>query len=84
MQRKEPLKEILAANRALWDHDGMRPSVRVNFTKVLMCRTEALGAEVYASSTVQKIAPTPANPARVRVESSSNQTLVAPDVGGTP
>lgn len=57
MQRKEPLKEILAANRALWDHDGMRPSVRVNFTKVLMCRTEALGAEVYASSTVQKIAP---------------------------
>lgn len=57
MQRKEPLKEILAANRVLWDHDGMRPSVRVNFNKVLMCRTEALGAEVYASSTEQKIVP---------------------------
>ena len=57
MQRKEPLKEILSANRALWDHDGMRPSVRVNFNKVLMCRTEALGAEVYASSTEQMIVP---------------------------
>jgi hypothetical protein len=57
VQRKEPLKEILAANRALWDHDGMRTSVRVNFNKVLMCRTEALGAEVYASSTEQKIVP---------------------------
>ncbi len=57
MQRKEPLKEILAANRALWDHDGMRPSVRLNFAKVLMCRTEELGAEVYASSTEQKVVP---------------------------
>jgi hypothetical protein len=57
VQRREPLKDILTANRALWDHDGMRPSVRVNFNKVLMCRTEALGAEVYASSTEQKIVP---------------------------
>ena len=35
----------------------MRHSVRVNFAKVLMCRTEALGAEVYASSTEQRIVP---------------------------
>lgn len=57
MQRKEPLKDILTANRDLWDHAGMRPSIRINFNKVLMCRTEALGAEVYASSTEQKIVP---------------------------
>ncbi len=57
MQRNEPLKEILASNRALWDHGGIRSSARANFNKVLMCRTDALGAEVYASSTEQKIVP---------------------------
>ena len=55
MQRKEPLKDILTSTRPLWDHDGMRPSVRSNFAKVLVCRTEALGSEVYASSTEQMI-----------------------------
>lgn len=35
----------------------MRTSVRINFNKVLMCRSEALGAQVYASSTEQKIVP---------------------------
>ena len=55
MQRKEPLKDILASTRALWDHDGIRPAVRTNFAKVLLCRTEALGSEVYASATEQKI-----------------------------
>ncbi len=55
MHRKEPLRELLASTRALWDTDKMRPSVRVNFSKVLMCRTEALGSEVYASSTEQKV-----------------------------
>ena len=55
MQRREPLKEILASTRSLWDHDGTRPCVRINFAKVLMCRTEALGSEVYASSTEQKV-----------------------------
>ena len=55
MQFKEPLKEILASTRALWDHEGSRPAVRTNFAKVLMCHTEALGSEVYASATEQKI-----------------------------
>ena len=55
MPRNEPLKEILGSNRALWDHDGTRSSVRSNFAKVLACRTEVLGSEVYASSTEQKI-----------------------------
>jgi hypothetical protein len=55
LHRKEPLKEILASTRALWDHEGMRCSVRENFNKVLMCRTEALGSEVYASSSEQTV-----------------------------
>lgn len=55
MQRREPLKEILASARSLWDHDGMRAAVRTNFAKVLMCRTDALGSEIYASSTEQKV-----------------------------
>ncbi len=55
MQRSEPLKDILAANRPLWDHDGVRPAVRANFAKVLACRTESLGSEVYASDTEQLI-----------------------------
>jgi hypothetical protein len=33
----------------------MRPSVRSNFAKVLKCRTEALGSEVYASATEQLV-----------------------------
>jgi hypothetical protein len=55
VQRREPLKEILASTRPLWDHDGTRPAVRTNFSKVLMCRTEALGSEIYASATEQKV-----------------------------
>jgi hypothetical protein len=55
VQRREPLKEILSSTRALWDHDGVRPSVRSNFTKVLKCRTDALGSEVYGSETEQMI-----------------------------
>lgn len=54
MQRKEPLKEIIASTRAQWDQPSSRPAVRNNFNKVLKCRTEALGSEVYASSTEQK------------------------------
>ena len=53
--RSEPLKEILSATRQLWDQDGVRSAVRTNFAKVLSCRTEALGSEVYASDTEQKI-----------------------------
>ena len=34
---------------------AFRPAVRANFAKVLMCRTEALGSEVYTSNTEQKI-----------------------------
>ena len=44
-----PLKEILVLSRKDWDRDDMRADVRQAFQKVLDCRTEALGAEVFGS-----------------------------------
>jgi hypothetical protein len=55
MQSKEPLKAILESTRATWDQPGYRTAVRINFDKVLKCRTGALGSEVYASCTEQKV-----------------------------
>jgi hypothetical protein len=55
MRDKQPLKQILAATRGHWDRDETRPAVRENFKKMINCRTSALGAEVYASETEQKL-----------------------------
>ena len=49
MRNKEPLKQILQQTRWYWDHDGFRPDVRASFRNALLCRTPALGAEVFAS-----------------------------------
>ena len=49
------LKKILERKRHEWDHPGTRPAVRENFLKMLACRTPALGWEVYASETEEKI-----------------------------
>ena len=50
-----PLKRIFRMNRELWDRDDTRPAVRVEFQKVLDCGTEALGAEVFASSHNERV-----------------------------
>lgn len=55
MRDKQPLMQILAATRGHWDRDETRPAVRENLEKVINCRTSALGAEVYASETEQKL-----------------------------
>lgn len=55
MRYKHPLKQILGDNRDKWDLDGGRPAVRKNFDKMSKCGTPALGAEIYASETEQKI-----------------------------
>ena len=55
MQRKEPLKAILESTRATWDQPGYRSAVRKNFDKVRKCRPGALGSEIYASFTEQKV-----------------------------
>ena len=53
--RPQPLKQILTEHRALWDCDSTRPSVREAFKKVIACGTEALGAEVFASDSEERV-----------------------------
>jgi hypothetical protein len=55
LQYSEPLKRILESTRDIWDLPETRPAVRENFLKMIQCRTPALGAEVYASETEQKL-----------------------------
>ena len=56
MSLQQPLKQILAATQKLWDQPETRASVLSYFKKVLNCRTAALGAEVFASDTEEKLA----------------------------
>ena len=55
MKYRDPLKQILTQTRAHWDRNETRPTVRRAFGKALLCRTPALGAEVYASENQEKI-----------------------------
>src|SRR5579872_517851 len=52
---KDPLKLILANTRSPWGNEGMRPTVRENFAKMIRCRTPALGANVFASELEERI-----------------------------
>jgi len=49
------LKQFLRDTIPDWDHNGMPLNVRENFWKIVKCGTPALGAEVFASTTSQKI-----------------------------
>jgi hypothetical protein len=51
----EPLKMILELTKSHWDRPGVRWVVRDTFHKALLCRTPALGAEVYASAAGEKV-----------------------------
>jgi hypothetical protein len=55
MHNRQPLKEILIATRPYWDQPEMRQVARENFCKMINCRTPALGAEVFASETEEKL-----------------------------
>lgn len=57
MKYQQPLKQILSETREQWDRPETRPAVRQNFEKVIQCRTMALGAEVFASETEEKVFP---------------------------
>jgi len=54
---QQPLKQIFTQTREQWDRPDVRPAVRKNFEKVTLCRTVALGAEVYASETEEQCFP---------------------------
>jgi hypothetical protein len=51
---RDPLKKILLQTRPHWDREEFRASVRRAFSKTLLCRTPALGAEVNASENQEK------------------------------
>ena len=53
--RSRPLRQVLEMHRAVWDRDDTRSSVREAFAKVVDCGTEALGAEVFASDTEERV-----------------------------
>lgn len=55
MPVKQPLKQILSATRSHWDRSESRSAVRQNFEKIINCRTPAMGAEVFASETEEKL-----------------------------
>jgi Transposase zinc-binding domain len=55
MHNRQPPKQILIATRAHWDRPQVRSAVRENFDKIINCRTPALGAEVLASETEEKL-----------------------------
>ena len=57
MRYNQPLKQILNATREQWNRSETRTAVRKNFEKVTLCRTMALGAEVYASETEERVFP---------------------------
>jgi hypothetical protein len=49
------LRQILELTKDHWDQPTEREAVRANFRKVCTCRTPALGGEVYASATEEKV-----------------------------
>src|SRR5262249_27401588 len=55
MKYDDPLKQILFQTLSYWDRDEARPAARRAFRKSLLCRTPALGAEIYASELDQRI-----------------------------
>ena len=55
MRDEQPLRQILAGARRHWDRPETRTAVRETFAKMIDCRTSALGAEVYASETEEKL-----------------------------
>jgi hypothetical protein len=57
MRYKHPIKQVLTATRSSWDGPETRPAVRQAFDKMTKCGTPALGAEVFASGTEEKLVP---------------------------
>jgi Putative transposase/Transposase zinc-binding domain len=55
LRYRDPLKQILTRTQSYWDVDGTRPAVRRAFSLAQLCRTPALGAEVYASENEEKL-----------------------------
>jgi hypothetical protein len=51
---EQPIRRILKWTKSTWDQPGVRPVVRKNFRKVLLCGTPAMGGDKYASGSDEK------------------------------
>lgn len=87
MRYKHPIKEILIATRDSWDRPETRHAVRQNFDKVTKCGTLALGAEIFASDTEEKVVghtckarPCPSCGHRATIQWQREQWCALPDV----
>ena len=57
MKRRDPLKQILSLAMPHWDRDESHAAARWAFGRAMLCRTDLLGAEVYAFEHEEKIIP---------------------------
>lgn len=87
MRYKQPVKQILISTRSSWDRPETRPAVRQNFDKVTKCGTLALGAEVFASETEEKLVlhtckvrPCPSCGHRATIQWQREQWCALPDI----
>jgi Transposase zinc-binding domain len=48
-------EELMRSLPPYWDRPEVRPAVRENFAKLIDCRSPALGGEVFASETEEKL-----------------------------
>lgn len=55
MNGEHPIKQLLLDTRSHWDCERTPVHVRETFSKIIMCGTLALGAEVFASETESKL-----------------------------
>ena len=82
--RSRPLRQVLEMHRAVWDRDDTRSSVREAFAKVVDCGTEALGAEVFASDTEERVVyHTCKSRALSQLRASGHQSMAARPVART-
>ena len=54
MKYRDPLKQIISITRPHWDRKETHPAARRAFRKAMLCRTLALGADVYASENEER------------------------------
>lgn len=87
MRYEQPIRQVLIATRSYWDRPETRPAVRQNFDKVIRCRTSALGAEVFASDTEEKLVlhtckarPCPSCGHRATLQWQREQWCALPDI----
>jgi len=59
MKRRDSLKKILSQSQLYWDRDQTPKRVRDSWRNVLLCGSQAMGAEVYGSENEERVVEHP-------------------------